>query len=112
MKPTRMRRSPRTAPIALALLLGAATAPALANQALASKYSCLACHAAATKLVGPAYKDVAAKYKDDNDAVATLVKSIRNGGSGRWGDMAMPPQPQVSEADAKKLAEWILGGAK
>jgi cytochrome c len=111
MSSTRTRHGPRTAALALALLLGA-TAPALANQALAGKYSCLACHAAATKLVGPAYKDVAAKYKDDKDAVATLVKSIRNGGSGRWGDMAMPPQPQVSEADAKKLAEWILGGAK
>lgn len=110
MNSTRTCLGPRNAALALTLLLGAA--PALANQALAGKYSCLACHAAQTKLVGPAYKDVAAKYKDDKDAVATLVKSIRNGGSGRWGDMAMPPQPQVPEADAKKLAEWILGGAK
>ena len=112
MNPTRMRRNGRATALALALLLGATTAPAFANQALASKYSCLACHAAATKLVGPAYKDVAAKYKDDKGAVDTLVKSIRNGGSGRWGDLAMPPQPQVPEADAKKLAEWILNGAK
>lgn len=99
------------APWALSILLGA-SAPAFAQQALANKYGCLGCHAAATKLVGPSYKEVAAKYSGDAAALDTLVKSIRNGGSGRWGEMAMPPQPQVSEADAKKLAEWILGGAK
>ncbi|MEJ8855547.1 c-type cytochrome [Variovorax robiniae] len=112
MHPTKKRLARRVAAFGLPILLGAIAPPSLANQALATKYSCLACHAVATKLVGPAYKDVAAKYKDDKDAVATLVKSIRNGGSGRWGDLAMPPQPQVPEADAKKLAEWILGGAK
>jgi len=106
-----MKRSNANTRWALALLLGA-IAPAFAQQALASKYGCLACHAAATKLVGPSYKEVAAKYAGDAGSVDTLVKSIRNGGSGRWGDMAMPPQPQVPEADAKKLAEWILGGAK
>ena len=86
--------------------------PAFANKALADKQGCLGCHAAATKLVGPAYRAVAAKYADDADAVSTLAQSIRNGGTGKWGDMAMPPQKQVSEADAKKLARWILGGAK
>ena len=86
--------------------------PALANKALAEKQGCLACHAAATKLVGPAYRDVAAKYTGDANASAVLVQSIRNGGAGKWGEMAMPPQKQVSEADAKKIARWILDGAK
>jgi cytochrome c len=95
-------------PLAIALL----GSPAHAENALAAKYGCLGCHASATKLVGPAYQDVAAKYADDKQAVAHLVASIRNGGSGRWGDVAMPPQPQVKDADAKKLAAWILAGAK
>ena len=86
--------------------------PALANKALADKQGCLGCHAAATKLVGPAYREVAAKYAGDASAVAAVAQSIRNGGAGKWGEMAMPPQKQVSEADAKKLARWILDGAK
>ena len=83
-----------------------------ANKALAEKNGCLGCHAVAAKLVGPAYKDVAAKYVDQPDATEMLAKSIRAGGTGKWGEMAMPPQAQLSEADAKKLAAWILGGAK
>jgi cytochrome c len=94
----------------LAFALSGATAHA--ENALAAKYGCLGCHASATRLVGPAYQDVAAKYADDKQAVAHLVASIRNGGSGRWGDMTMPPQPQVKDADAKKLATWILAGAQ
>ena len=86
--------------------------PAFANKALADKQGCLGCHAAATKLVGPAYSEVAAKYAGDAGAVAALALSIRNGGAGKWGEMPMPPQKQVSEADAKKLAHWILDGAK
>ena len=83
-----------------------------ANKALADKNGCLGCHAAAVKLVGPAYKEVAAKYADQPDATEMLAKSIRAGGTGKWGEMAMPPQSQLSEADAKKLAAWIPGGAK
>jgi cytochrome c551/c552 len=94
----------------LAALLFAAGTPASANQALASKYGCLGCHAAATRLVGPSYAEVAAKYGKDDAAM--LAQAIRNGGSGKWGEVAMPPQKQVSEADAKRLAAWILGGAK
>ena len=93
-------------------LLWCAAAPALASPALASKHGCLGCHAAATKLVGPAYQEVAARYADDKNAATMLMQSIRSGGSGKWGDMAMPPQKQVSEADAKRLATWILAGAK
>jgi cytochrome c len=91
----------------------ASSAPAVfANQALAKKNNCLACHAAATKLVGPAYQDVAAKYSGQSDAVDTLAKSMRRGSAGKWGELAMPPHPQLSQADAKKLALWILSGAK
>ena len=99
------------ASLVLAVLLSA-QAPAFANSALAGKYSCLSCHAAAVKLVGPSYQDVAAKYSGDKGAVDTLIKNIRNGGSGKWGDMPMPPQAQVPEADLKRLATWILGGAR
>lgn len=93
-------------------LLVIAPFAAHANKALADKNGCLGCHAAAVKLVGPAYKEVAAKYADQPDATEMLAKSIRAGGTGKWGEMAMPPQSQLSEADAKKLAAWILGGAK
>ena len=102
----------RTAIGLLAVTISLPSLPAPTESALAVKYGCLGCHAAATKLVGPAYQDVAAKYADDKQAVEHLVASIKNGGAGRWGDMAMPPQPTVRDADAKKLAAWILAGAK
>ena len=107
-----MKRHPTVAGILVAVLLTGAQAPAFSSQALASKYGCLGCHVAATQLVGPAYRDVAAKYSGDKEAIEILMKSIRNGGTGKWGDMAMPPQAQVSEADLKRLATWILGGAR
>ena len=91
-------------------LLGSGAA--LANQALAQKNACLACHAVDKKLVGPSYKDVAKKYAGQKDAVATLVKNIKAGGSGKWGPVPMPAQTALSDADAKALATWILGGAK
>lgn len=94
-----------------ALLVGAAlwAMQAQASEALARKNDCLGCHAVATKLVGPAYKDVAAKYAGQADAQALLVQSIRNGSVGKWGDLPMPAHPKLSEADAKKLAAWVLG---
>jgi cytochrome c len=91
-------------------LLGSGAA--LANQALAQKNACLACHAVDKKLVGPSYQDVAKKYAGQKDAVATLVKNIKAGGSGKWGPVPMPAQAALSDADAKALATWILGGAK
>lgn len=97
--------------ISLALLTTPAFA-ADANKSLAEKNGCLGCHAIASKLVGPSYQDIAAKYAGQPDAKARLVQSIRKGGVGTWGQMPMPPQAQLSEADAKKLAAWVLGGAK
>ena len=96
----------------LAAVCIAATAPAHANDALAKKQGCLGCHAVKSQLVGPAYEAVAAKYGGDKAAVTMLAQSIRKGGSGKWGETAMPPQAQLSEADSKRLAAWILGGAK
>jgi len=62
----------------------------------------------ATKLVGPAYKDVAAKYAGQSDAQIKLMESIRNGSAGKWGDMPMPPNPKIADADLKRLAVWVL----
>jgi cytochrome c len=70
--------------------------------------ACLACHAADKKLVGPAYKEVAAKYKDDKGAVAKLVEKVKKGGSGVWGQVPMPPNPNVKDEEAKLMVEYIL----
>ena len=84
------------------------TAPALADQALATSKNCMACHAIEKKLVGPSYKDVAKKYTGQKDAADKLAAKIMKGGSGVWGAIPMPANPQVNEADAKKLAAWVL----
>ena len=95
---------------ALIALLAATTvaAPALADQALATAKNCMACHAVDKKLVGPSYKDVAAKYAGQKDAVDKLAAKIIKGGSGVWGPVPMPANAQVNEAEAKKLAAWVL----
>lgn len=82
---------------------------AAAAQALAQKSGCLACHSIDKKVLGPAYKDVAAKYKGDKTAEARLVAKVKAGGSGVWGPMPMPPNsPQVKDADIKTVVEWVL----
>jgi len=93
--------------IALATVLVAA-GPALADQALATAKNCMACHAIDKKLVGPAYKDVAAKYAGQAGAVDKLAAKIQKGGAGVWGPVPMPANTQVNEAEAKKLAAWVL----
>ncbi len=76
---------------------------------LAQKNACLACHSVSSRVVGPSYKEVAARYaKDPTMDAAALAARIRSGGKGHWGTMEMPPQPNLSEADARTLAEWIL----
>lgn len=89
---------------ALSLVSGAA----FASADLAKAKNCMACHALDKKLVGPSYKDVAAKYASDKDAASKLAKKIREGGTGVWGQVPMPANPQVSEADAVTLAKWVL----
>ena len=81
---------------------------AFADDALLKKNNCIACHAADKKLVGPSYKAVADKYRGQSGAADKLAKKIRAGGSGVWGPIPMPPHPQVSEADAKTMATFIL----
>jgi cytochrome c len=83
-------------------------APALANQDLAQKKNCMACHAVNQKVIGPSYKEVATKYAGQPDAVAKLVPKVLKGGSGVWGAVPMPANPQVNEAEAKQLVQWIM----
>ncbi len=89
------------------LSLGCA-APALADLALATSKNCMSCHAVDRKVLGPSFQDVAAKYKDNKGAVDLLASKIMKGGSGVWGPVPMPAKHQCKEAEAKKLATWIL----
>ena len=79
-----------------------------AGQALATKSACMSCHGIDKKIVGPAYKDVAAKYKGDKKAEAKLVEKVTKGGAGVWGQIPMPPNPQVKPEDIKTLVKWVL----
>jgi cytochrome c len=85
-----------------------AMAPAHASMDLAKAKNCTACHAVDKKLIGPSYKDVAAKYANDKDAVAKLSKKVREGGVGAWGQIPMPANPQVNADEAAALAKWIM----
>ena len=93
--------------ITLALTLTVA-APAMADLALAKAKNCMACHSVDKKLVGPSYKEVAAKYAGQKDAEATLVTHVMKGSKGVWGAVPMPANTQVSEADPKNLFSWIM----
>src|SRR5262245_6960631 len=86
---------------------GANASDAAKAKQLAQKFNCLACHAEDKKLVGPAYKEVAAKYKGDAGAEAKLIAKVKNGGGGVWGSIPMPPN-NVPEADVKVIVDWIL----
>jgi cytochrome c len=100
-----MRKSLLIAALALA---GAAVAPAYADEALAKKHNCTACHQVDKKSVGPSYKDVAAKYKGQADAPAKLAAKVKKGGQGVWGAVPMPPNAAVPDADIDKLVKWVL----
>lgn len=81
---------------------------AQANEELAKKNNCTACHKVEGKLVGPAYKEVAAKYKGDKKAEAMLIDKVKKGGMGVWGPIPMPPNTAVKDEDIKTLVKWIL----
>ncbi len=100
-----MHKLPASLLIALTAI---AAAPAFAQADLAQKKNCMACHAVDKKLVGPAYKEVAAKYAGQKDAVDKLAQKVVKGGSGAWGAVPMPANPQVTEAEAKQLVTWIM----
>lgn len=82
--------------------------PALADEALAKKHNCLACHAVDKKVIGPAYRDVAKKFKGQPGAEAMLIEKVKKGSQGVWGPVPMPPNATVPDADVKKLVDWIL----
>lgn len=90
------------------LMIALVAGPVFAQADLAQKKNCMACHAVDKKLVGPSYKDVAAKYTGQKDAVDKLAVKIIKGGSGVWGAVPMPANTQVNEAEAKQLVQWIL----
>lgn len=93
--------------VAAAAAAAVLAAPARADEALAKKHNCLACHQVDKKLVGPGYKEIARKYKGQK-AAAQLAEKVKKGGSGVWGPVPMPPNPTVPDADVKKLIDWIL----
>ena len=97
--------------LAAGLFVAGGANAALDNKAaedLMKKDGCAACHAIDKKVIGPAYKDVAAKYKGDAGAAAKLADKVKKGGVGVWGQIPMPPNAQAPEADIKNLVEWIL----
>ena len=104
-------------PVAGAKAAVATAAPATAAKApegadLVKSAGCTACHGVTNKVVGPAFRDIGAKYAQDAGAEATLVGKVKQGGVGAWGQIPMPPQPQVKDADAQVIVRWIVGGAK
>ncbi len=115
-KPAAPPAPPPQAAAAPAPAAAKAAAPAAAPVAAASanpeqllqKFGCLACHAVDKKSIGPSYKEVAAKYANDKGAPAALAKKVKAGGQGVWGQVAMPPHPQVSDADLQAMVKFIL----
>jgi cytochrome c len=98
----------KSAALVLGLAGALAAAPAWASEELAKKHGCFACHATDKKLVGPSYKDVAAKYGADKGAEAKLFDKVKKGGTGAWGTVPMPPNGHVPDADIKTLVKWVL----
>ncbi len=98
----------KIAVIAITLCSLFAAGQAIANEKLSQSSGCMTCHAVDKKILGPSYKDIAAKYRSDKNAEAMLVKKVRAGGSGVWGPTPMPPNAHVKEEDVKVLVQWIL----
>lgn len=88
------------------------SAPAMANLDLAKKSNCMSCHQVDKKMVGPSYQDVAKKYAGQADAQKKLVEKVKKGGKGVWGEIPMPPNAAVKDADIETLVKWVLAGAK
>jgi cytochrome c len=86
----------------------ALSAAAGANEKLAQSSGCMTCHGVEKKIIGPSYKEIAAKYKGDKSAEAGLIKKVKAGGKGVWGDIPMPPNAHVKDEDIKTLVVWIL----
>jgi len=99
-----------TSCLALAALASMPAAAGPVEQALAQKYACMSCHSQTQKLVGPSFDAIKAKYAGNPKAIDALVAVVQKGGSGAWGPVPMPGNPQISESDARTLVAWILGG--
>lgn len=100
-----MKRVIAASAVGLGLLLAGAVQ---ADEKLAQANGCMTCHQMEKKVLGPSYKEVAAKYKGSAGAEATLVKKVKDGGKGVWGDMVMPPNAHVKDADIQAIVKWIL----
>jgi cytochrome c len=81
---------------------------ALANEKLAQSSGCMTCHFVDKKIIGPSFKEVAAKYRSDKNAEADLFKKVKGGGKGVWGETPMPPNAHVRDEDIKTLVHWIV----
>jgi cytochrome c len=93
---------------AATLAAGAHAADAKAGEALAKASGCFACHTVDKKLVGPSYMEIADRYRKDKGAEASLIQKVKAGGKGLWGDIPMPPNAHVKDADIKTMVQWIL----
>lgn len=104
----------RNLALTMAIVAASLASPAHASLELIKKARCVSCHAVDAKRVGPAYRDVADKYRDQADAAAHLFEKVRHGGTGNWGQIPMPPNgdDKISDADLKSVIQWILDGAK
>lgn len=98
----------KTVVMLAAVALVSVSGVASASQQLAQKNACMSCHQVDKKVVGPAFKDVAKKYKGDAGAEAHLLSVVKKGGKGVWGNIPMPPHPQVKDEDAKAIIGWVL----
>lgn len=108
MKKTMAKALALTVLTSASLMAANVSHAAAAGEALAQKNGCLACHAVDKKLVGPSYKDVAAKYKGKKDAVAALSAKVKNGGAGVWGPVPMPANAKVADTEIQTIVKWIL----
>jgi cytochrome c len=98
--------------LAVAAVAASVAPAAFANADLAKKHNCLACHQVDKKVVGPSFRDIAAKHKGEAGAAAALAEKVKKGGGGVYGPVPMPPNANVPDADIKALVDWILAGAK
>jgi cytochrome c len=103
-----MKRLAKIAAVATLAVALPAASPARASEELAKKHACFACHTVDKKLVGPSYKEVAVKYRGDKGAEAKLFEKVKKGGTGVWGQVPMPPNAAVPDADIRSLVKWIL----
>lgn len=98
----------KTIPVLFAATLVALSNTAYASQQLAQQRGCMSCHQVERKVVGPSYRDIAKKYKGDASAEARLVEAVKKGGKGVWGNVPMPPHPQVKDEDIQTIVQWVL----